>query len=95
MVFKDHKSLVEVTNLSVEFRTKDLVISAVENISFSIQKSEILALVGESGSGQSLDYGSRKCRHTTVELEPEHCHHVESTAGSRTQSLSELHSLHL
>ena len=54
MVSKDHKSLVEVTNLSVEFRTKDLVISAVENISFSIQKSEILALVGESGSGKSV-----------------------------------------
>ena len=54
MVSKDHKSLVEVTNLSVGFRTKDLVISAVENISFSIQKSEILALVGESGSGKSV-----------------------------------------
>ena len=54
MVSKDHKSLVEVTNLSVEFGTKDLVISAVENISFSIQKNEILALVGESGSGKSV-----------------------------------------
>ena len=54
MVSRDHKSLVEVTNLSVEFGTKDLVISAVENISFSIQKSEILALVGESGSGKSV-----------------------------------------
>ena len=54
MVSKDHKSLVEVTNLSVKFRTKDLVISAVDNISFSIQKSEILALVGESGSGKSV-----------------------------------------
>ena len=54
MVSKDHKSLVEVTNLSVEFRTKDLVISAVDNISFSIQKSEIFALVGESGSGKSV-----------------------------------------
>ncbi len=54
MVSKDHKSLVEVTNLSVKFRTKDLVISAVDNISFSIQKSEIFALVGESGSGKSV-----------------------------------------
>ena len=54
MVSRDHKSLVEVTNLSVEFGTKDLVISAVENISFSIQKNEILALVGESGSGKSV-----------------------------------------
>ena len=54
MVSRDHKSLVEVTNLSVEFGTKDLVISAVESISFSIQKSEILALVGESGSGKSV-----------------------------------------
>ena len=54
MVFIDHKSLIDVTNLSVKFHTRDFVISAVENISFSIQKNEILALVGESGSGKSV-----------------------------------------
>ena len=54
MVSIDHKSLIDVTNLSVKFYTRDFVISAVENISFSIQKNEILALVGESGSGKSV-----------------------------------------
>ena len=54
MVSIDHKSLIDVTNLSVRFHTRDFVISAVENISFSIQKNEILALVGESGSGKSV-----------------------------------------
>ena len=54
MVSIDHKSLIDVTNLSVKFHTRDFVISAVENISFSIQKNEILALVGESGSGKSV-----------------------------------------
>ncbi len=54
MVSIDHKSLIDVTNLSVKFYTRDFVISAVKNISFSIQKNEILALVGESGSGKSV-----------------------------------------
>ena len=54
MVSIDHKSLIDVTNLSVKFYTRDFVISAVENISFSIQKNEILARVGESGSGKSV-----------------------------------------
>ncbi|QNL21899.1 ABC transporter ATP-binding protein [Hyphobacterium sp. CCMP332] len=43
-------SLLSVKNLSVRYHPDTL---AVNNISFSIKKSEILALTGESGSGKS------------------------------------------
>lgn len=42
--------LIEVSNLSVFSKTKTLV----KDISFSIQKKETIALIGESGSGKSL-----------------------------------------
>src|SRR3954464_1385270 len=47
-------ALLEVNNLSVDFRNGSRIMHAVKNISFSIEKGEILAVVGESGSGKSV-----------------------------------------
>lgn len=46
-------SLIEVKNLKVEFETADGIVSAVNNVNFSIDEGKILAIVGESGSGKS------------------------------------------
>lgn len=46
--------LLEVKNLSTEFKLKNGTVKAVNDVSFSIDKGEILAVVGESGSGKSV-----------------------------------------
>jgi microcin C transport system ATP-binding protein len=46
--------LVDVRNLSVEFRSTGNLLQAVKGVSFHIDDGEIVALVGESGSGKTV-----------------------------------------
>jgi microcin C transport system ATP-binding protein len=45
--------LLEVTDLSVSFRSEGRIVEAVKSVSFTLEKGQTLALVGESGSGKS------------------------------------------
>ena len=47
-------ALLEVQNLSVSFKTRRGELTAVDDLSLSINKGEILGLVGESGAGKSM-----------------------------------------
>ena len=46
--------LIEVENLTLQFRTDEGLITAVEDVSFTLMKGEVMGLVGESGSGKSV-----------------------------------------
>lgn len=46
-------SFIEVKNLTKKYQTGDIEIVAVNNISFEINKGEIVVIVGESGAGKT------------------------------------------
>jgi peptide/nickel transport system ATP-binding protein len=46
--------LLEVRDLSVRFRTRDGVVHAVSELSYTLRRGETLGVVGESGSGKSV-----------------------------------------
>ena len=49
-----HASLLEISDLKVEFPTRRGTLVAVNGVSFNIESGEVLGLVGESGAGKSM-----------------------------------------
>lgn len=47
-------SLLNVQNLTLQFKTDEGLITAVDDVSFDLEAGEVLGLVGESGSGKSV-----------------------------------------
>jgi oligopeptide/dipeptide ABC transporter ATP-binding protein len=50
----EHKPLIEVEDLRIEFRTEGGIVHAVNGVSFAIEPRKTLALIGESGCGKSV-----------------------------------------
>jgi oligopeptide transport system ATP-binding protein len=46
--------LLEINNLSIEFRSKTDIVPTIDEVSLYIDKGEILGLVGESGCGKTV-----------------------------------------
>ncbi|MDT8399965.1 MAG: ATP-binding cassette domain-containing protein, partial [Pseudomonadales bacterium] len=47
-------ALLDVSNLSVHFHTRNGLVRAVDGISFTVEAGKTLAIIGESGSGKSV-----------------------------------------
>jgi peptide/nickel transport system ATP-binding protein len=50
---RQSRKVLDVQNLQADYRSRSGTVVAAENISFSVDQSECIALVGESGSGKT------------------------------------------
>jgi len=48
------EALLAIDDLQVEFRTDEGVVKAVDGVSYRLEKGEVLAVLGESGSGKTV-----------------------------------------
>ena len=54
MGMKNDKTILQITDLDISFKTNAGVIHAIRGVNIDLQKGETVAIVGESGSGKSV-----------------------------------------
>lgn len=54
----DQNSILDIKNLTVQFKTPHGIIKAVNNISFNLKQGQTLGILGESGSGKTVTIGA-------------------------------------
>lgn len=49
-----NNTLIQVKDLTIKFKTKEGLLTALDRVSFSLQRGKVVGLVGESGCGKSI-----------------------------------------
>jgi oligopeptide/dipeptide ABC transporter ATP-binding protein len=75
------ETILDVENLSLEFSGSSGTVRALDDVSFSVKRGEILSLVGESGCGKSVT------AMTIMGLLPKHGARVQGTVSLAGESL--------
>lgn len=47
------QNIIDIKNLTVHYETEEGIVEAVNNVSFSIKKGEVMGLIGETGAGKT------------------------------------------
>lgn len=82
--------LLEMRNLKTSFRIKDDYYAAVDDVSLSVNKNEILAIVGESGCGKSALAFSIMGLHNQVKIEGDIFYKDQNIANIKPSKLNKL-----
>lgn len=84
------ENLIEVKNLKTSFRIGDEYYAAVDDVSLTIRKNEVLAIVGESGCGKSALAFSIMGLHTRAKIEGEVLYRGENLLEASPQTLNKI-----
>lgn len=82
--------LLEMRNLKTSFRIKDDYYAAVDDVSLSVNKNEVLAIVGESGCGKSALAFSIMGLHTQAKIEGNIIYRDQDIANLKPGKLNKL-----
>lgn len=84
------ENLVEINNLKTSFRIEGDYYAAVDDVSLTIKKNEVLAIVGESGCGKSALAFSIMGLHTRAKIEGEILYRGENLLDASPRQLSRI-----
>lgn len=84
------KELLKIKNLKTSFRIRDNYYAAVDNVSLTVNKNEVLAIVGESGCGKSALAFSVMGLHNRAKIEGEILYNGYDIASASSAELNKL-----
>jgi len=84
------EALLQIKNLKTSFRIRDNYYAAVDDVSLTVHKNELLAIVGESGCGKSALAFSIMRLHNRAKIEGQILFKGQDLASMSSKSLNQL-----
>src|SRR5690625_4165280 len=84
------KGILNIKNLKTSFRIQDDYYAAVDNVSLTLNKNEVLAIVGEYGCGKSALACASMCLHKLARIEGEILYNNANLVNLPNNKMNEL-----